>query len=125
MIKFTECSESLPRDFALVVMQGRDFGCYIGSIYKGDWRIMVPLHNDDGKQILLTECGDPERWCYVFPQEEDTIPDIGSMQDCYDAFIEFFPWKRSTFPTYGKWLVSDDDCARSFRQGWAARNKTK
>jgi hypothetical protein len=43
------------------------------------------------------------------------------MLRCYWEFLEYFPWKRSEFPTYDIWICSDADDARIFRQGWAAR----
>jgi hypothetical protein len=36
-------------------------------------------------------------------------------------FLEYFPWKKSEFPSYDCWILSDADDARIFRQGWAAR----
>ena len=49
----------------------------------------------------------------------------GSMLRCYDEFLDFFPWKKSEFPTYDLWICSDADDARIFRQGWAARCKAE
>ena len=46
------------------------------------------------------------------------------MRNCYNKFIEFYPWKKSEFPTYEIWIVSDEECARTFRQGWAASKET-
>lgn len=48
----------------------------------------------------------------------------GSMLRCYWAFLEYFPWKKSEFPTYELWIGSDADDARIFRQGWAAHCRT-
>lgn len=48
----------------------------------------------------------------------------GSMVNCYKAFIDRSPWKKSEFPNYGIWITSDADDARNFRQGWAARCDT-
>jgi hypothetical protein len=36
-------------------------------------------------------------------------------------FLEYFPWKKSEFPTYDLWICSDADDARIFRQGKGAR----
>ena len=48
---------------------------------------------------------------------------VAGMRECYASFIEFFPWRESTFPTYGEWILSNNDDARIFRQGWAARSR--
>jgi hypothetical protein len=53
-----------------------------------------------------------------------TACSAGSMLRCYWAFIEYYPWKKSEFPTYDLWICSDADDARIFRQGWAARCST-
>jgi len=41
----------------------------------------------------------------------------GSMLRCYMEFLEYFPWKKSEFPTYDLLICSDADDARIFRQG--------
>ena len=48
----------------------------------------------------------------------------GSMAHCYRAFIDRFPWKLSEFPTYERWITSDLDEPRIFRQGWDSAFKT-
>ena len=53
-----------------------------------------------------------------------TACSAGSLLRCYWAFLEYFPWKKSEFPTYDLWICSDADDARIFRQGWAARCRT-
>src|SRR5690606_37984775 len=59
--------------------------------------------------------------CYTCKGTGTTAPSDGSMLRCYWAFLEYFPWKKSEFPTYDLWVCSDADDARTFRQGWAAR----
>lgn len=58
------------------------------------------------------------------PVAAATACSAGSMIRCYWSFIEYFPWKKSEFPTYDIWICSDADDARLFRQGWAARCRT-
>ena len=43
------------------------------------------------------------------------------MRECYTAFMAIYPWRKINLPTYESWILSDDDDARKFRQGWAAR----
>ena len=43
------------------------------------------------------------------------------MRECYTAFMAFYPWRKNELPTYESWILSDDEDARIFRQGWAAR----
>ena len=43
------------------------------------------------------------------------------MRECYAAFMLLYPWRQTNLPTFEAWILSDDDDARKFRQGWAAR----
>jgi len=45
------------------------------------------------------------------------------MRECHRTFMEMFPWLDKQFSSYDEWIVSDDDHARSFRQGWAANTR--
>ena len=46
---------------------------------------------------------------------------LGSMYNCWCAFVDVRRDRLHEFPTYESWICSDDPEARSFRQGWAAR----
>lgn len=43
----------------------------------------------------------------------------GSMHYCYQEFIEFFPFTKDKYPSYEKWMCSDNEDARIFRQAWS------
>jgi hypothetical protein len=64
---WVECSERLPADFDRVVIQGSGLGCFVGSLYKGIWRVDTPLNAEDGRRVMIEIDGSPrlpqpERW---------------------------------------------------------------
>lgn len=48
-------------------------------------------------------------------------PRSTGMRECYTAFMALYPWREINLPTYEAWILADDEDARIFRQGWAAR----
>ena len=71
---WVECSERLPADFDHVLVHGSGLGCFVGSIYKGKWRVNTPLNADDGRRIMIELDGgprlpQPERWMPLPPHQ--------------------------------------------------------
>ncbi len=46
------------------------------------------------------------------------------MRNCYNKYLDYYPWEESDFPTFEDWIVCDDKHVRIFRQGWAACRDT-
>ncbi len=59
------CSERIPADFQMVLMQGRDLGYFVGSLRDGRWRVYTPLNAADGRRIMVEDLPSPEHWMQI------------------------------------------------------------
>ena len=68
------CSERLPPDFQRVLMDGRDLGCYVGSLRDGRWRVYTPLDAGGGRRIMVEDLPAPEYWMPLPPLPNSKCP---------------------------------------------------
>jgi hypothetical protein len=61
----------------------------------------------------LGKCCDPKE-----PAKPEGETPTG-MRKCYQDYCEMFPWTMKGDPDYDAWILSDDDHAVAFRQGWS------